>query len=502
MHPRDAAAELLARREARGSFLGYARYMQPDNEQPQLHHQLICQVLDEVEKGNEDRVMLFLPPGSAKSTYGSTLFPQYFLGRNPGLTVLGASHTQDLANRFSRRVRNGIATQRFADLFPNVKIASDISGVSSWETSQQGEYKPVGIGGPIAGRRGDLLIIDDPVKSRAEADSEVNRETVWQWWLNDARTRLKPGGRVVLIMTRWHEDDLAGRLLINEPGRWKVIKVPFMALKDDVLGRKPGERLWPEWFTEQMMLDAQSDPRSWTSLYQQDPRPPEGAEFRRSWISRYKHWPKQSNKILLVDPSAGRSAKSDFTSMWVIALGTDHNAYIVDGIRARINLTTRAENLFRLHQKWKPLQVRYEEYGMQADIEHIKSEMETRDYRFKIHAVGGATMKENRIRRLIPWFENGKIWFPENGLMRARPPVMGLDANGAPKVLAEGGEEDIIASFIEQEYAAFPVGKYDDAFDNLARLAEPELSLPWPKFVKPNEEASVLWGVIDSVTGY
>jgi len=489
MHPRTAAAELLARREARGSFLGYARYMQPDNEQPDLHHELICNTLDQVEKGEIDRVMLFLPPGSAKSTYGSVLFPQYFLGRNPQLTVIAGSHTQDLANRFSRRTRNGIMQQRFADLFPQCRLAGDSASVLSWETSQAGEYKPVGVGGNITGRRGDLVLIDDPVKSREDADSDIKRETTWQWWLNDVKTRMKPGGRVVLIMTRWHEDDLAGRLLEMEKDRWVVIKVPMIAGRGDPIGRQEGERLWANWFTEQMVLDAQADPRSWTALYQQDPRPPEGAEFKRSWINRYEHWPAKSNKILMVDPSGGRDAKSDFTSMWVLALGRDHNIYVVDGVRARLNLTSRADKLFELHQKWRPMQVRYEHYGMQGDIEHIKSQMEARDYRFKITEVGGNVQKEARIRRLIPWFEQGRIWFPKAGLMR----------NVAP-----GVEEDIVKNFIEQEYAAFPVGKNDDAFDNLARLAEPSLTLPWPKAQDEHQSdvAEMLFGVLDQTAGY
>lgn len=488
---RDAAAELLARRQARAGFLGYARYMQPQDQQPALHHELMCNELDAVERGETERLILMLPPGSAKSTYGSTLFPQYFLGRNPQLTVLGASHTADLANRFSRRVRNGIATQEFHDVFPQVGLAADAAAAGAWETNLGGEYKAAGVGGAIAGRRADLVVIDDPIKSREDADSELIREKVWQWYLNDLRTRLKPGGRVVLIMTRWHESDLAGRLLEHEPGRWRVVKVPMLAGANDPLGRQPGDRLWPEWFTEQMLLDAQADPRSWISLYQQEPRPVEGAEFKRLWLNRYDHWPKDSNRVLIVDPSGGKKRggkpKGDYTSMWVVALGRDHNAYVVDGHRRRMNLTERTDALFELHKKWRPMQTRYEEYGMQADIEHIKSEMEARDYRFKIWEMGGGVQKEARIRRLIPWFEGGKLWLPHTMLREVELGVV----------------KDIVAQFIDEEYATFPVGRYDDAFDCLARLAEPKPALPWPSAKREADDATnPIWSVMDEIAGY
>jgi predicted phage terminase large subunit-like protein len=172
--------------------------------------------------------------------------------------------------------------------------------------------------------------------------------------------------------------------------------------------------------------------------------------------------------------------------MWVVALGEDGNAYVVDGIRARMNLTERTDTLFELHRKWKPMQTRYEEYGMQADIEHIKSEMEHRQYRFKIWEVGGGVQKEARIRRLIPWFEGGKIWFPKDMHREVAPGVV----------------KDIVKQFIEEEYATFPVGKYDDAFDCLARLAEPKPSLPWPKEGEKDRDTNPIWSVLDEITGY
>lgn len=489
----DAANELLARRKARESFTHYCAYRLPEDMHMAPHHVMLCKALDEIEKGENDRLIVMMPPGSAKSTYGSIYFPEYFVGRNPQLSVIAASHTAELAERFGRRVRNGVDDVGFKNLF-NVTLAADSTAAGRWGTNHGGEYTAVGVGGSITGRRGDLIVVDDPVRSREDADSDRVREKTWDWWVNDLLTRLKPGGRIVVIMTRWHEDDLAGRLLEREPQRWKVIKLPMIAGDDDVLGREPGERLWKEWFTDEMVRQAQQDPRSWISLYQQEPRPAEGAEFKRSWITRYNNAPKKMNKVILVDPAgdpqtaAGKRKKSDRTVMWVVGLASDGNAFLVDGIIDRLTLTQRADKLFDLHKKHKPMQVRYERYGMMGDIAHIKHEMEQRQYRFKITEVAGAVEKNARIRRLIPWFEGGRIWLPQQ----------------LNYVDVTGHQHELIQEFLDVEYATFPVGRYDDGMDCLARLDEPSLMLPWPD----EEDDSVVmagavqWQALDEVTGY
>lgn len=485
--------EKLAR-ASRNSFVEFAKFRQPMDMQPALHHLVICNALDALEKGDipNNRVMLFLPPGSAKSSYGSRLFPQYFLGRNPQLSTILASHTGELAEAWGRKIRNGMQDPEFAEVFPGIGVAGDNASAGRWATNKDGEFFAAGVGGSITGRRADLGIIDDPVKNREDADSERIRQKTWEWYTNDFLTRLKPGAKQVLIMTRWHEDDLAGRLLEREREKWLVIKIPMIAGPKDLLGREEGERLWKEWFTDDMIEAAQADARSWISLYQQEPRPTEGAEFKRSWINRYASPPKIMNKILLVDPAGdpakakGNRKKSDFTAMWVVGLGSDENAYLLDGLRDRLNLTQRADAVFALHKKHKPMQVRYEQYGLQADVEHIKSEMERRQYRFAIKEVGGKVEKNARIRRLIPWFEGGRIWLP---MEMRRETVLGTSY-------------DVISDFIEHEYATFPVGRNDDSFDCLARLAEPGLTLPYPEEDELMQPGMAAWQALDEITGY
>lgn len=485
------ADELLVRK-ARESLSGFVKCMQPADMQPVLHHLVMCEALNAAIEGTCKKVMLQLPPGSAKSTFTSVLAPQYFLGKNPQLSIIQACHTSELAERFGRKVRNSLGSVEFQRVFPGVAVAADNAAAGRWETNHGGEYTAFGVGGSVTGRRSDLALIDDPVRSREDADSERVREKTWDWYVNDFLTRLKPGARQVICATSWHEDDLMHRILDRERSEWRVIKIPMLAEANDVLGRKEGDRLWPEWYTQEMVDSAQKDPRSWLALYQQNPRPAEGAEFKRSWIQRYTAPPKVTNKIIIVDPAGdparntGSRKKSDFTAMWVVALGADENAYIVDGLRDRLNLTQRADALFALHKKHKPMHVRYEQYGLQADVEHVKSEMERRQYRFAIKEVGGRVEKNARIRRLIPWFEGGRMWFPTE---MVRETVL-------------GATYDVVKDFVDQEYATFPVGRYDDSFDCLARLAEPGMPLPFPNDDPDDDPKMAVWDVLDQTAGW
>ena len=154
-----------------------------------------------------------MPPGSAKSTYASIRFPAYYLGRLPEKSIIATSYGDTLATSFGRKVRNLVATREYGVLFEDVTLSEDSRAKGEWETSSGGSYFAAGVGSGITGRRGDLGLIDDPVKGRQEADSETVRQSVWDWFKSDFLTRLKPGAAQIIIQTRWHEDDLSGRLL-------------------------------------------------------------------------------------------------------------------------------------------------------------------------------------------------------------------------------------------------------------------------------------------------
>lgn len=489
--PQQAAELLLKRRKARENFLDFAKLIMPADQQPQLHHEFICNDLQKMVDGEILREILVLPPGSAKSTMASWLFPTYFLGRFPKASVIAASHTAGFAERWGRRCRNLLAEDVYKSVFPGTQVASDSAAAGQWSTTAGGEYTAIGAGGRVQGRRADLLIIDDPIGSREDADSKLIRDQLWQWYKFDLFPRLKPNARVIVCQTRYHQEDLAGMLLATEGEKWNQLHVRMEAVEGfhDPLGRAPGERLWKEWFTQEMVDDAKKDPRTWTSLYQGDPTPIGGGALKKSWVQYYDS-PDFAGmpKIMLVDPSGGRNKeKSDFTAIWVLALGEDENIYVCDILRDRLNLTERTEAVFRLHKKWKPVQVRFEVYGLQSDVEHIKTVQNQRNYRFAITEVGGTRIsKEDRILRLVPYFERGRFWFPRQ--------FNYTDYSGQVK--------DLVHVFIEEELCVFPVGAHDDMLDALSRIAEPTLSLPWPSASAEFSAPVLTWLPLDEVTGY
>lgn len=252
---------------------------------PAAHHRLLLRELEAVSRGECNRLAIFMPPGSAKSTYSSVLFPPWLLSRKPDSCVIAASHTQELADTFGRRVRNLV--QEYGPVL-GYSLSKDSQAAGRWNTTNGCEYFAAGVGGSITGRRADLALIDDPVKSAEDADSEVNRERQWDWYRFDLLTRLKPGAAVILIQTRWHEEDLAGKILAAEGNKWRVIRLPMVAELDDALGRAPGEPLWPEYFTADMRTQAKLSPRVWTALYQQRPTAEEGAFFKTDFLLTYQ----------------------------------------------------------------------------------------------------------------------------------------------------------------------------------------------------------------------
>ena len=272
---RSAQIELVHRQSARTNLLAFAKYTMPTYTVGGMH-QLICEKLEAVERGDIKRLMIFTPPRHGKSELVSKRFPAWYLGRQPDRQIISASYGADLAGDFGRDVRNIIADKQFRVLFPFVNLAEDSQAKNRWHTSRGGSYVSAGVGSPITGRGAHILNIDDPVKDRADAESEVVRNSVWAWYTSTAYTRLMPGGAVILTMTRWHEDDLAGRLLarMQEGGdRWDVLCLRGLD--------EHGQALWPERYSASSLheIRAAIGSRDFESLYQQNPRPDGSAFF-------------------------------------------------------------------------------------------------------------------------------------------------------------------------------------------------------------------------------
>ena len=257
-----------------------------------------------VERGELDRVMILLPPRHGKTEEASVRFPSWFLGRNPSKRIIGCSYNDDLALEIGGKVRDIFAGEIHKSIFSNtpMRLTADTSAKRKWDIEifvngkwikSDGGYVGAGVGGPITGRGAHVLLIDDPIKNWEEAESLIYRERVWKWYQSTAYTRLEKGGAVILILTPWHKDDLAGRLLKeqnNGGDRWHVVRFPAIATEDET-HRKIGEALWPEKYslTALERIKAVVGSRAWNALYQMRPTEEEGDILKRRWFRFFSH---------------------------------------------------------------------------------------------------------------------------------------------------------------------------------------------------------------------
>jgi predicted phage terminase large subunit-like protein len=315
-----AALEMLRRQRARASLVEYARSIDipgaPANADPEgeqfksvetslaLHHRVILENIERTIQTPRGRLMIFAPPGSAKSSYASVVTPAWALSKWPGYRIIIASYATKIAAKQSRKARALCRQPEHVAIWPDRPIlAADQKAVDQWALSNGSEFMAAGLLAGITGNRANGILIDDPVANREEADSQTVQDKIEAEFIDSASTRLLPNGWIILIQTRWNENDLAGRNLPEnykgESGRilcrdgqwWTVINIPAKAEhEDDPLGRAPGEYLWPEWFTSEHWAQWEHNPRAartWSSLFQQRPTAGEGLEFKREWFKWY-----------------------------------------------------------------------------------------------------------------------------------------------------------------------------------------------------------------------
>ena len=330
----------------------------------------IDQALIDLVNTPDGRLIITMPPQEGKSTRVAKDFVLWALHRNRDLRVVTASYGQQLANRNGRSIRNAITNHPELGL----TVAADNGAAHEWQLAgHDGGVLSVGIGAGVTGRPADMLVIDDPIKDRKEADSEVYRDAVWDWWTDSASTRLAPGAPVVLILTRWHEDDLAGRLVAAEDGHlWRQLNIPAQADhqpdegETDVLDREPGEfmisargRTVRQWEAIRIRVGS----RAWQALYQGRPSPPEGGMFRRDgW-----RWYEQPQWIERADGSCWVPHYDDMLTSWDMTFkdteGTDYvvgqvwmrrgaDAYLLDQVRGRMDFVETCQRFRAFHAKW------------------------------------------------------------------------------------------------------------------------------------------------------
>jgi predicted phage terminase large subunit-like protein len=352
------ALDLLAQREAAACHLaGYSRLSLEVT--PAEHHELICSSIDDLLNDEYDELIINSPPGSAKSTYTSHSLPAYFLGHNPDKNVILATHTSDLSERWSRKVRNSFSSLQHQAIFPSAKLSQDSTAVSRWATDKGGELLAAGVGGSILGFRADLGILDDPISGFEQAQSLTQLQKIHSWYETDFVTRLKPGAKTVLICQRLSPNDLAGYLIarniLNPTKRQKILILRMEAEEDDPLGRPIGERLWPEWYTEEMVADAKRDEYKWKTLYQQRPPSEEG-----SWVStediQFRPTPPLTpeTSIYGVTDLALSVNTGDYTVHFIVAVDSNGDWDIVDAKRARVDVEQSSLDLVSFCKTYSP----------------------------------------------------------------------------------------------------------------------------------------------------
>lgn len=375
--------------------------------------------------------MLFVPPRHGKSEMVTVRYPVWRLERDPGLRVIVGAYNQLLANKFSRKSRR-IAETRLA-------LSRDRTAIEDWETTAGGGIRAVGVGGGITGQGGQLIVIDDPVKNRAEAESEAYQEAVWDWYTDDLYTRLEPGGAMILIMTRWHEKDLAGRILASEDGpNWTVVRLPAEAEENDPLKRPVGEPLCPARYDGAALASIKTvlGSYSYAALYQQRPGPREGNMFKRAWFEIVPAAPVELDPICRYWDKAATAGDGDYTAGVKIGW-RDGLYYVLDVVRGQWSAGERERNMRQTAE---------------LDGQRVQVEVEQEP------GSGGKDSAGASVRNLAGFTVHAE---PVTGdkVVRAQPFAAQAEAGNVKIVRGEWN-----ASYLD-ELSAFPAGGHDDQAD-------------------------------------
>lgn len=465
---RDALEE-LDRLDARNNFLAF--YQRMTGFAPQLHHKVTCKALQAVEDDKIDRLMVFMPRRMAKSTLCTQLFPAWIMGRHPTEKIMSAVHTQKYAAKTGKIVRNYMRHPKSP--FDDVQLAEDSQAKDQWATTVGGEYNGFGLmGGSTHGNPASFLITDDLIKGRKMAMSVHMREEAWETYKADLVSSLQGRRKQIMVTTRWHQDDPAGRILPEnydgetgwfrdrETGElWFVLSIPAAAEHDnDPLKRQKGEYMWPEEFGAKFKAAQSRGGWVWSALYQQRPSPVEGLMFREEHLLRYD--PKTKSIIgmqIYISSDYATKAEAgatdpDYTVHGVWGVDQDLNLYLLDGWRGRKTADIWAAEWLRLCKKWKPLMA-FEEAGqiMNSVGPFLVKMMERERVFVARQQFTSSTNKEQRAQALLGMASMGKLYLPKK----------------------EGLTGDLLqlVEAIEKEILQFPGGKHDDTVDQATLMA-------------------------------
>lgn len=417
--------------------------------QPNWHHEIIAHELEQIEQfGDRDYkfVIVTVPPRHGKSEECSIGFPGWYIGNNPEKEIITVSYSSELAQDFGAKTRTMVDSEIYRYIFPDVTLKEDEKAKAKWKTNKGGSYTSVGVGGSLTGRGANILIFDDPIKNREEAESKLIRDKVWDFFTSTAFTRLEPGGVVFIILTRWHMDDLAGRILDNPElkKRTKLIKLPAIATEDGVF-RKKGEVLWKNrWdFDALDEIRRTIGPYDWQALYQCSPILSENQEFKPEWIRKVPETTVElmnTRRFLSIDTAISKASQADYTGFCDNRVNRE-NFWHIKAWHMRLGVEELVDAIFTLHKKNQ-----YEAIGIEKTVyldglkPYLEMEQRRRNVFLPLVELSHSnTKKEIRVRGLIPRYASRSVFHIE-------------------------GE----CSDLEEEMWSFPMGLHDDILDALA----------------------------------
>ena len=431
-----AARRLLAVKKARESLISFTSVTMPHPEDPDdptrsryepvRHHETIAAALEEVEKGHWQRLIISMPPRHGKSELASRRFPAWFLGRDPYRQVLFATYNAELAESFGRNVREVMRLPAFQQVFPLCKLRQGSASANRIETEEGGLGQFVGVGGGLTGKGADLLIIDDPIKGREEADSQSARDKLWSWFTQEAFSRLMPGGRVVIIMTRWHEDDLIGRLTDERnpcyreelAAKWKILSLPAIAVDNDPMGRQPGDALWPERFGLEFLREAKlQDPKGFSALYQGQPTPEDGDYFKKDWLKGYlpHDLPQNLRTYCVSDHAVSTAQTADRTCLLPFGVDEQDNVWILPDVWWRRASTDQVvDGMIDLMVRRNPVKWGAERGHISQSIgPFLRKVQQERQVWTMVDEITPVKDKQTRAQAIRGRMAMGKVYFPK-----------------------------------------------------------------------------------------
>jgi predicted phage terminase large subunit-like protein len=424
--------------KSKDSFMEYIRYIWPGFIEGD-HHRIIADALTRVAKGELKRLIVNMPPRHTKSEFASIYFPSWVMGLKPDMKIMQTTHTADLSINFGRKVRNLMDSDEYAKLFSNVSLASDSKSAGKWQTNKGGEYFAAGVGGAIAGRGADLLIIDDP-HSEQDAMSINLLDSCYEWYTSGPRQRLQPNGAIVIVMTRWSTADLTGRLLSRQvesrSDQWEVIELP--AIFED-----SGNVLWPEFWKEEELLSVKASipVAKWNAQYQQNPTSEEGAIIKRDW---WQLWDKDdpppcSYIIQSYDTAFSKKETADYSAIttWGVFKpkeGMGDALILLDAIKGRWDFPELKAVAQEQYAEYEPDMVLIEAQASGTPLTH---ELRAMGIPVVNYRPSRGNDKMTRVHSVSPVFEAGMVYAPDQGF----------------------------ADEVIEECAAFPFAQNDDYVD-------------------------------------